>query len=203
MLKQVAHGIAAQFGSSCEVVVHDLSRHPDHTIVAIENGHVSGRKVGDGASHVVIEQMETNDPQTQDHLCYLTKTPDGKILKSSTVYIRNGKGKVSGILAINYDISRLLMVESAIQDLISTQEPAQTEPEKIVNVNDLLEELIQKSVALVGKPVALMNKDDKVRAIQFLNQNGAFLVTKSGDKIARYFGISKYTLYSYIDAKQP
>ena len=37
---------------------------------------------------------------------------------------------------------------------------------------------------------------------RFLNQNGAFLVTKSGDKIARYFGISKYTLYSYIDAKQ-
>ena len=202
LLRQMADGIAAQFGSSCEVVVHDLSRHPDHTIVAIENGHVSGRKVGDGASHVVIEQMETNDPQPQDHLCYLTKTPDGKILKSSTVYIRNSKGKVSGILAINYDISRLLMVESAVQDLISIQEPAQAEPEKIVNVNDLLEELIQKSVALVGKPVALMNKDDKVKAIQFLNQNGAFLVTKSGDKIAKYFGISKYTLYSYIDAKQ-
>ena len=71
-----------------------------------------------------------------------------------------------------------------------------------VNVNDLLEDLIQQSVALVGKPVALMNKDDKVRAIRFLNQNGAFLVTKSGDKIAKYFGISKYTLYSYIDTKQ-
>ena len=139
MLKQVAKGIAAQFGSSCEVVVHDLSRHPDHTIVAIENGHVSGRKVGDGASHVVIEQMETNDPEPKDHLCYLTKTPDGKILKSSTVYIRNGKGKVSGILAINYDISRLLMVESAVQELISVQESTQSEPEKIVNVNDLLE----------------------------------------------------------------
>ena len=57
-------------------------------------------------------------------------------------------------------------------------------------------------VAMVGKPVALMNKEDKVRAIRFLNQNGAFLVTKSGDKIAKYFGISKYTLYSYIDTKQ-
>lgn len=31
---------------------------------------------------------------------------------------------------------------------------------------------------------------------------GAFLVTKSGDKIAKHFGISKYTLYSYIDMKQ-
>ena len=81
-------------------------------------------------------------------------------------------------------------------------EVKEAEPEKIVNINDLLEELIQQSVALVGKPVALMNKDDKVKAIQCLNQNGAFLVTKSGDKIAKYFGISKYTLYSYIDTKQ-
>ena len=94
------------------------------------------------------------------------------------------------------------MVEGALRELISTQEPAQTEPEKIVNVNDLLEDLIQQSVALVGKPAALMTKEDKVKAIRFLNQNGAFLVTKSGDKIAKYFGISKYTLYSYIDTKQ-
>ena len=203
MLRQVAAGIAAQFGSNCEVVVHDLSRHPDHSIVEIVNGHVTGRKVGDGASHVVIEQLQTNDPEPKDHLCYLTKTPDGKILKSSTVYIRNSKGKVSAIFSINYDISKLLMVESAVRDLISTgEETQQTEPEKIVNINDLLDDLIEQSVALVGKPVALMNKDDKVKAIRFLNQNGAFLVTKSGDKIAKYFGISKDPLYSYIDTKQ-
>jgi len=66
----------------------------------------------------------------------------------------------------------------------------------------LLDELISQSVTLVGKPVALMNKDDKMRAIGFLNQSGAFLVTKSGDKIAKYFGISKYTLYSYIDKQE-
>lgn len=198
----MAAGIAAEFGSSCEVVIHDLSKNPDHSIVYIVNGHVSGRKVGDGASNVVLEQMKTNAPEPRDHLSYLMKTPDGKIIKSSTVYIRSGKGKVSAILSINYDISKLLMVESALHDLISTEEPAQAEPERIVNVNDLLEDLIQRSVALVGKPVALMNKDDKVKAIRFLNQNGAFLVTKSGDKVAKYFGISKYTLYSYIDTKQ-
>lgn len=202
LLKQVAAGIAAQFGSNCEVVVHDLSKHPDHSIVAIENGHVTGRKVGDGASHVVIEQLQTNDPEPRDHLCYLTRTPDGKILKSSTVYIHNSKGKVAAILSINFDISKLLMVESAVRDLVSTGEPQQSEPEKIVNINDLLDDLISQSVALVGKPVALMNKEDKVKAIRFLNRNGAFLVTKSGDKVAKYFGISKYTLYSYIDTKQ-
>jgi predicted transcriptional regulator YheO len=85
--------------------------------------------------------------------------------------------------------------------MVAPRDETETEPEKIINVNDLLDELIQQSVALVGKPVMLMNKEDKVRAIQFLNQNGAFLVTKSGDKVAKYFGISKYTLYSYIDTK--
>ena len=66
----------------------------------------------------------------------------------------------------------------------------------------MLDELIEQSVALVGKPVALMNKDDKVRAIRFLNESGAFLVTKSGDKVAKYFGISKYTLIFLHRRKQ-
>ncbi len=199
LLRQVAAGIAAQFGSNCEVAIHDLSRDPDRSIVFIANGHVSGRKVGDGASNVVMEQLRTQDPEPKDHLCYLTKTPDGKILKSSTVYIRDRKGKVSAILAINYDISRLILMEEALHDLTSTGEEVPSEPERITNVSDLLDELIQQSVALVGKPAAVMNKEDKVKAIQFLSQNGAFLITKSGDKVAKYFGISKYTLYSYID----
>ena len=199
LLRQVASGIAAQFGPSCEVAIHDLSRDPDRSIVFIANGHVSGRKVGDGASNVVMEQLRTQDPEPKDHLCYLTKTPDGKILKSSTVYIRDRKGKVSAILAINYDISRLILMEEALRDLVSTGEEVPSEPERITNVSDLLDELIQQSVALVGKPAAVMNKEDKVKAIQFLSQNGAFLITKSGDKVAKYFGISKYTLYSYID----
>ena len=185
------------------MVIHDVgAKHPEHSIVAIENGHVTGRKVGDGASHVVLEQVRQADAQPSDHLSYLTKTPDGKILKSSTMYIRGRSGKVAAILGINYDISSLLMVEDAVHELIDTKDKTQSEPEKIVNVNDLLDELIAQSVALVGKPVALMNKEDKMRAIGFLSQSGAFLVTKSGDKIAKYFGISKYTLYSYIDKQQ-
>ena len=196
-LKQIAAGVAAQFGSNCEVVIHDVSgNRPDHTIVHIENGHVSGRKVGDGASQVVLDQLARQDEQPKDHLCYLTRTPDGKILKSSSLYIRNSRGGVVAIFSINYDVSGLMMIQNTIGELLSTRDKEQTEPERIINVNAVLDEL------MVGKPVALMNKEDKVRAIQFLNQSGAFLVTKSGDKVAKYFGISKYTLYSYIDANK-
>ena len=204
MLKQIASALAAQFGPDCEVVVHDLSaQNTEHPIVHIENGHVTGRRIGDGPSKIVMEYILHGDEDPKDQLAYLTRTPDGKILKSSTIYIRNSKGKVTAILSINYDISSLLMVNNAISGLITTPEPTREEQRiTTVNVNDLLEDLIEQSVALVGKPVALMNKDDKVKAIQFLSQHGAFLITKSGDKVAKYFGISKYTLYSYIDTKQ-
>ena len=206
MLKQIARALSAQFGPNCEVVIHDLTaRDPERSIVYIVNGHVTGRRLGDGPSTVVMEQLLHAQEDPTDHLGYLTRTPDGKILKSSTVYIRDGRGRVSAILAINYDISSLLMVENAIGGMVHTvEEEARGHEERItvLNVSDLLEDLIEQSVALVGKPVALMNKEDKVRAIQFLSQHGAFLVTKSGDKVAKHFGISKYTLYSYIDLKQ-
>ena len=202
-LQQIAAALAAQFRPSCEGVVHDLSAEdPAHSIVHIENGHVTGRRVGDGPSNVVLEQIMGRNEDPQDCLGYLCRTDDGKVLKSSTVYVRSPGGAVSGILSINFDISALMMVEQAVSAITCAPCGQREENIAVVNVNDLLDGLIEQSVALVGKPVALMNKDDKVRAIQFLSQHGAFLVTKSGDKVAKYFGISKYTLYSYIDLKQ-
>ena len=199
-LFQLAKGISRQFGPNCEVVVHDLdSNDPNSSIVAMENGHVTGRKVGDGPSHVVLEALRSGRENLTDHLSYLTRTKDGKILKSSTIYVRDDDGEAIGIFAINYDITLMLAMEENLKQFTATDQD-QREPERISrNVGDLLDELIEQSVKIVGKPVALMTKEDKVKAIQFLNETGAFLITKSGDKVCKFFGISKYTLYSYID----
>ena len=200
-LQRLAKGLAVQFGEDCEVVVHELDKKKaDHTVVAIENGHVTERALGGGPSRAVLQAMSRPSSELSDQLNYLTRTKDGRILKSSSIYIRDDQGKVTGLFAINYDITNLLMIEGAIKPLVSSDN-GEKEPERIAkNVNDILDELVEQSVALVGKPVALMNKDDKVKAIQFLNQSGAFLITKSGDKVSKFFGISKYTLYNYIDA---
>lgn len=197
---RLAKAIAQQFGPNCEVVVHDLeSNDPESSIVAIENGHVSGRQIGDGPSHVVLDALHGDRSNLQDHLAYLTRTKDGKILKSSTIYIRDDFGMARGIFSINYDITLMLSMEQALRTFTATDLP-EPEPAAISrNVSDLLDELITQSVEVVGKPAALMSKEEKIRAIQFLNDSGAFLITKSGDKVCKFFGISKYTLYSYID----
>ncbi len=199
LLKRIAAAIAAQFGSNCEVVVYDLTlENQEDMILFIENGHVSRRSAKAGPSHVVLEAMRDGRKDVPDHYNYLTKTHDGRILRSSTVYIKDENGRVSGIFAINYDMTELMMTQSVINALV--QNSPGGEPERIpTNVNELLDDLLDQSVKLIGRPVAMMNKDDKVKAIRFLNDAGAMLITKSGDKIAKYFGISKYTLYSYLD----
>ena len=199
--KRLAHALALQFGSGCEVVVHDLeAADPSHSIVAIENGHVTGRKLGDGPSHVVLEALHAGGERLEDRLAYLTKTADGKILKSSTVFIRDDDGRAVGIFAVNYDITILRAMGDTSAEVVGTEPSAPREPEPIVrSVADLLDDLIEQSVQLVGTPVALMSKEEKVRAIRYLNDTGAFLITKSGPKVCKFFGISKYTLYNYLD----
>ena len=146
-----------------------------------------------------LEALRGDCARLEDRLAYLTRSDDGKILKSSTIYIRDDDGAPIGIFGINYDITLMLAMENAIKQFTATEKD-EKEPEPIArNVSDLLDELIEQSVKVVGKPVALMNKEDKVKAVQFLNETGAFLITKSGDRVCKFFGISKYTLYSYID----
>ena len=191
LLVQIAHGVATQFGSACEVVIHDLTKKSiESSIVYIENGTITNRSVGDGPSGIVLETLNKDPKLLEDRLAYLTKTDSGRILKSSTMYIRGANNDVEYIFSLNYDITEFLTLDSAIRALVSTQsDQTRQQPEMIThNVNDLLDTLLEQSVALVGKPVALMNKDEKVTAVKYLNDAGAFLITKSGDKVSNYFG---------------
>lgn len=201
-LKQLARGLAEQFGSNCEIVIHDLSKeHIDNSIVHIENGRVTGRKLGGSPSNVVIEAIQKNPDDLKDQYAYLTRTDNGRILKSTTIFIKDDNGRPRYVFAINYDITNLLALESTIKSLTTTSDDTNADqPTPIpMDVNQLLDELIAQSVELVGVPVAYMTKEDKIKAIQFLNDSGAFLITKSGDKVSKFFGISKYTLYSYVN----
>ena len=198
--QRLAHALALQFGPHCEVVVHDLeSEDLDHSIVAIENGHVSGRTLGDGPSHVVLEALSETAGELHDRPPYLTSTADGKLLKSSTVFIRDDEGRPCGILAINFDITLMKAFAGVLDGLIGT-DGAKATPEPITkNIGDLLDDLFRECEQVVGKPAAFMTKEERVRAIGYLDERGAFLISKSSQKACEFFGISKYSFYTYLD----
>ena len=203
LLAQIAKALAAQFGPDCEVAVHDLTKGYEQTIVAIENGHVTKRKVGDDASEIVLSTLK-DKAGARDTLSYLARTPDGRLLKSSSVYVRDAQGEVIALLCVNYDITQFSQTASMLEQFITVE---QDKRDNVINtfnpnVNDLLDQLIEESWEHVGKkPVSLMSKEDKIKAVHYLDQKGAFLVKKAGDKVTRYYDISKYTLYNYLDSE--
>lgn len=206
LLVQMAKAISVQFGENCEVVIHKVNEEDvenENTIIHIENGHVTSRQVGGGPSYVVIDALKKDPSTLKDELNYLSRTHNGHILKSSTLYLKDDDGNLDAIFAINYDITNLIMADSALKSLTTVSNEGKNKEATYIpkDVNELLDELINESVKLIGKPVPLMNKNDKIRCIQFLNDKGAFLITRSGDKVSDYFNISKFTLYSYLDAK--
>lgn len=197
-LTLLVKGIAAQFGERCEVVLHDLERPYDNTIVAIENGHVTGRKVGGPGTNLGLELLR-GEVDNGNRFNYITQTKDGRVLRSSSMYMKNSEGKTIGSLCINFDISDLMVAEETLKSLTVRGLQPVVQESFVSNVNDLLDSLILEAQELVGKPVIAMTKEDKMQFIQLLDHKGAFLIKKSGDKVCEYLDISKYTLYNYLE----
>jgi predicted transcriptional regulator YheO len=197
-LNELVKGLASQFGSNCEVVLHDLTGSYDSTIRAIENGHITGRKVGDPGTNLGLEILRGNEVNG-NKFNYITQTKEGRILRSSSWYMKNSEGRTIGSLCINFDITELMMAEKTLQTLTTAGLQTNVQESFVSNVNDLLTALIQEAQEKVGKPVAVMTKEDKTRMIQLLESKGAFLIKKGGERICSYLNISKYTLYSYLE----
>lgn len=201
---RLIRGIAEHFGEKCEVVLHDLKDKPyESTIVAIENGHVTGRRKGDCGTNLGLEVLRGTDKQG-DRYNYMTQTKEGRILKSSSIYIRDDSGAAVGSICINFDVTNLIMAERTLAAFTNHSLHSPAKVDQVAEyftgeVGNLLDQLIQDSIRHVGKPVINMTKEDKKRGIQYLDTRGTFLIKKSADKIAKYYDISKYTLYSYLE----
>lgn len=199
-LVRIACMISEQFGNYCEVVLHDLTqKNLDHTIVFIKNGHVTSRAIGGCSSNIGLSVLSGRQ-EGHDAYNYITKTKEGKILRSSTSYLRNDKGVIIGALCINYDISDLTRMEQTLQNVImQSHTPPETGEEILAhNVGELLEHMTEQCQKYIDKPVENMTKEDKIKAIDFFDKKGAFLISKAGEHICDYLQISKYTLYNYL-----
>jgi len=203
-LRQMARALGKEFGENCEVALHVLdTKNRQVHLALLENGHVSVDADREAAAYEALSALDEGPEHRQDRLGYRIRLDDGRVLKASRIYLTNAEGTLEAVLTIRMDITDLLTVDHAIQTLIAMDEGEKNaQPCRIPrDVNELLDQLIEESLRRAGKPVALMTRDDKIKAIQFLDKQGAMLIKKSGDRIAKTFHISKYTLYSYIDAK--
>ncbi|GLC80966.1 helix-turn-helix transcriptional regulator [Lacrimispora brassicae] len=187
-----------QLGKGSEIVLHDLRNGYEHTIVDVRNGEITGRKIGGTGSNLGLEVMKGTTGKG-DKYNYITKLQDGRYLRSSSLYIRDKEGEIVGCLCINTDITETLKFEQVLKEMNRCDLNNPEEEIFVSDVNQLLESIIKKTQENMGKELEQMTREDKINFVRCLNEKGAFLITKSGERVQEYLGISKYTLYSYLD----
>jgi predicted transcriptional regulator YheO len=202
----LAKTIAEMFGKKCEVLIHDFSN-PQHSIVAIENGHVTGRKIGDPITDLALSIWKKDgygDKKIDRVVNYKTKTKDGKILKSSSVFIRDNQKKIIGCICINYDLTEHSMFHKVMEDFCITFDLDKEKSERDIetftgDVNEVLKNIIQEAIEKIGKPVSLMQKEDKLMVAKITDEKGAFLIKGAINQLAKEINVSRYTIYNYLE----
>jgi len=201
-LVTVARGIANTFGPSSEVVVHDLSK-PKTSVIAVFNNTVTGRKVGEGIRDLILTVLRSPDFKDDMLANYQSVTPEGKSIKCTTIVVRNNEKDVVGALCINTDLSAFVATKKFFDDFTKTHQLTPPE-DKVVNVKnadvlDILDHLIQSTIKETGKLVEQMSKEDKAQVIKYLDEKGTFLVRGSVNWVAKKLGMSRNTVYSYLE----
>ena len=193
LLRGVLKLISKHFGSEVEVVLHDYSKEEKHTIIDIVNGEITGRKIGDYADKHGLEAIpgEADDGNTYNEIIF---TENGTILKGSTYNIRDEAGNIIGGICINQDITEQVRITNYLQER-NGYKGTHDQQADIANALNI----IQDAFLAVGKHPSAMTKDDKILFIKCLDDKGAFLISKSGPRICELLGISKFTLYHYLD----
>ncbi len=147
--------------------MHDFTKDYDSTIIHIINGHLSGRKVGDCPSSFFFEHLVDGEIKMDDKPVYFNTTQKGKMLKSSTTFLRNKHNKIIGSVCINFDVTSFFDAQSLLNHFLNYEEQKIQENEILVsNVGELLEYYLIQCEKEIGKPAVTMNKEEKMKALE-------------------------------------
>ncbi|HKL41064.1 MAG TPA: PAS domain-containing protein [Clostridia bacterium] len=189
-------GISKTFGKNCEVVLHEF-KDLKNSIVAIENGHVTGRDLNSPMTKISLEKVREGTVN-EDIINYSEKNIDGRVLKSSTMFIKNDAGNFIGCICINIDITDFIAARNVINDIMRIGE-ADTEKPSKNKVNIILSDIVKETINEMGRPIIYLSKDEKVTIVKKLDHQGAFLIKGAIDYVAEVLQVSKYTIYNYLD----
>ncbi len=122
-------------------------------------------------------------------------------MKSSTMFIRDENEDIIGCMCININVSEFIVAQKSLEELVQTDTEGDTKigDFETNNVNDILVNIVTDTLESFGRPVAYMNKEEKVKIVKKLDDQGAFLIKGAIDYVAKILCVSRYTIYNYLD----
>lgn len=194
-LAQVIGAMAEALGPNAEIVLHDYRR-PEHSVVAVA-GSVTHRKVGSAMSEIGLSVLSEGE-DARDRLNYLTATPDGRIVKSSTIVLRDSQNKVFGALCINVDITELRQAANVLAGLIGQQMDAPQPTTFVDDIRVVIDTVLAEQLG--GRTSGSLTREDRLAIFRALDERGVFGIKRGLTQVAERLGISRATGYAYLQS---
>lgn len=206
-------------GPDYEVALHDLD--PDNSaIVAIANGHISGRTIGSPLTNVSLRMIAQKLYETNDYsINYTGTSASGKTIRSSTMFVKDDNGEPVGLLCINFDDSRFHEISDSILKLVhpddfvhhhyfpmdaSAKQPLQPKPvlesteSFYSDIAGVMQEIFNEVSAHVDVPLDRLTLDERTDIIAQLNDRGMFRLKGAVQYTAEQLSCSQASIYRYL-----
>jgi predicted transcriptional regulator YheO len=68
------------------------------------------------------------------------------------------------------------------------------------DLHDVLAQMVAAVEEQLGAPLAELSREQKQAAVRILDQRGAFLLRKAVESVGEMMGVSRITIYNYLNA---
>ena len=197
---RVGEIISEKFSPYLEVIIHDL-RNPEHSIIAIFNSHITGRKIGDGTSDIGYKKLANELPDKIVN--YENKSHSGSKMKSSSLTIRDEHNKIIGSMAFNFDLAPFENIQEFFNTITKTNisqlgDFPKQEQFFMWDIRDELEQELNKYIIANRLQGKALTKKDKLNVVSIMNKRGHIKKRGSVSILSELLAITRPTLYKYI-----
>lgn len=204
-------------GPSYEVALHDVET---GEIVAIANAHISGRSIGSPMTTKALRMLAEEKYKNSDYfLNYSGISVAGKVIRSSTMFIKDKNDKPVALLCINFDDSEFHNLSTALLKIVHPdgfvrehfleedeetpccQEALQEKEEPEIYPNSIeqaMEDMFRKVTCNIDIPFERMTQEEKMQIVTALNNHGLFRLKGAVQHAAEWLCCSQASIYRYL-----
>lgn len=192
--------LADTFGRGIEFTLHDFSK-PGKTIVAIRNGQITGRRVGDSISNFTLRAIQESVKNSEDLSKFKSRILEKKNLKTEDLLIVGEDGTIKGLLCINIPLQGLQEFSALLQGLLGTSvspEPASLVPGDVGSFEGLAESIIDGVLAEAEVSPDRLTPEERIMVIERIQSKGVFQLKGVVGLVSRKLNVSEATVYRYL-----
>lgn len=208
--KKLTEFLGVALGPDYEAALHDLTDR-SRSIIALANGHISGRQLGAPLSDEVLQfLLDKSGGQADCLLHYHGVSATGKALRCSTLFIKDKEKRLIGLLSLYFDDSRHREMSEKILSLCHPDSFLLADAPPIApalsgaaaqtahGADTAAAGAAVRALASLGISPSRLTAGERVKIIMALHADGVFLRKGAVKAVAQALACSPASIYRYL-----